>query len=329
MSHTDDDRRQLPIPAHRADPAPPSVWATAQSSPAVQRKHRYVAASTAHPAKMLPTIAAHAINHYTQPRDVVLDPMCGIGTTLVEAVHLGRDAVGVEYEPRWAAITQANLDLAQSHGVAGTGQVFSGDARRLPNLLPDDLQGQVALVVTSPPYGASAHGQVSTIPGRGVHKRDWTYGNTLDRHNLANLGHRRLLSGFTSILTSCATYLRPGGHVVLTIRPWRELAELVDLPTQVLDCGTRAGLIPVERCVALLARVADDDHLVARGSFFQRDFVRKQRAAGLPIHLIAHEDVAIFQAPPADQHALEMASGRRSSDRAGRCGAARSSRQSW
>jgi DNA modification methylase len=30
---------------------------------------------------------------------VVLDPMCGIGTTLVEAVHLGRHAIGVEYEP--------------------------------------------------------------------------------------------------------------------------------------------------------------------------------------------------------------------------------------
>jgi hypothetical protein len=56
----------------------------------------------------------------------------------------------------------------------------------------------------------------------------------------------------------------------------------------------------------LLARVADDD-LVTRGSFFQRDFIRKQRQAGLPLHLIAHEDVLVFRkkrqslssAPPA------------------------------
>ena len=59
--------------------------------------------STAHPAKMLPAIAATAIARYTQPGDLVADPMCGIGTTLVEAIHLGRDALGIEYEPRWAA----------------------------------------------------------------------------------------------------------------------------------------------------------------------------------------------------------------------------------
>jgi modification methylase len=34
------------------------------------------------------------------PGDLVADPMCGIGATLVEAIHLGRDAIGVEYEPR-------------------------------------------------------------------------------------------------------------------------------------------------------------------------------------------------------------------------------------
>ncbi|MDT5273251.1 MAG: hypothetical protein QOG95_183, partial [Mycobacterium sp.] len=104
------------------------------------------------------------------------------------------------------------------------------------------------------------------------------------------------LSGFTKILTGTAAYLRPGGHVAITVRPWREHAELIDLPSQILACGTHAGLVPVERCVALLARVAEHD-LVARGSFFQRDFIRKQRAAGLPLHVIAHEDVIVFQRP--------------------------------
>lgn len=279
---------------------PPTVWATAQSSPAMQRKGRYVAESTAHPAKMLPAIAAHAVEYYTEPGDLVLDPMCGIGTTLVEAVHASRDAIGVEYEHRWVNVTQANLDLAHTQGAGGTGRVIRGDARHLTEVLPDDLHGRVALAVTSPPYGASTHGQVSTIPGQGVHKTNYRYGSSLDRHNLANLGHRRLLSGFTAILASCLPFLQPGGHVAITIRPWREYGELVDLPAQILTCGVNAGLIPTERCVALLARIAEDDQLVARGSFFQRDFIRKQRAAGLPAHLIAHEDVLVFQAPTPD-----------------------------
>jgi hypothetical protein len=298
------DDPAVPIPRAVIDQAdalasPPavSVWATAQRAPATQRKGRYVAESTAHPAKMLPEVAAHAITHYTRPGDLVLDPMCGIGTTLVEAIHLDRRTVGVEYEPHWVAVTEANLSLARQAGIITGARVLHGDARQLTALLPPDLLGQVALVVTSPPYGPSTHGQVTATPGGGVHKHDHLYGNTLDRGNLANIGHHRLLSGFTKILTGTAPYLRPGGHVAITVRPWREHAELIDLPSQILACGTHAGLVPVERCVALLARVAEHD-LVARGSFFQRDFIRKQRAAGLPLHLIAHEDVIVFQRPP-------------------------------
>jgi len=271
-----------------------SVWATAQTSSAAQRKGRYVAESTAHPAKMLPAVAAYAITHYTQPGDLVFDPMCGIGTTLIEAVHHGRRAIGVEYEPHWVQITRANLALARHAGVEHDGQVYHGDARQLATLLPAHYRGQIGLVVTSPPYGPTTHGRVSATPEGGVHKYHHRYGNLLDRGNLANIGHHRLLAGFTRILTATAAFLRPGGHIVITLRPWREHAELIDLPSQILACGIHAGLVPVERCVALLARVADQD-LVARGSFFQRDFIRKQRHAGLPLHLIAHEDVLVFR----------------------------------
>lgn len=275
-----------------------SVWATAQSSPAAQRKNKYTAESTAHPAKMLPEVVRHAVTHYTKPGELVLDPMCGIGTTLVEAVRLGRRAVGVEYEPHWVDVVNANLDVAREQGVGSASgidaRVFHGDARQLVTLLPPEYVGQAALVVTSPPYGPSTHGQVSVAPGAGVQKYHHLYGNTLDRGNLANIGHHRLLAGFTRILAALRTFLKPGGHIAITIRPWREHAELIDLPSQILACGRAAGLIPVERNVALLARAAETD-LVARGSFFQRDFIRKQREQGLPLHLIAHEDVLVFR----------------------------------
>src|SRR5690348_10822653 len=107
-----------------------TVWATAQDSPTVQRRGRYVPESVAHPAKMLPAVAAHAIAAYTQPGDLVLDPMCGIGTTLVEALHQDRRAVGVEYEIRWAELARANVDLTGPLR-RGAGRVFTGDARHL------------------------------------------------------------------------------------------------------------------------------------------------------------------------------------------------------
>ena len=283
-----------------ANPAPRvgTVWLTGQLAPAAQRRDHYVRESVAHPAKMLPAVAAHAIATYTQPGDLVLDPMCGIGTTLVEALHQDRRAVGVEYELRWAELARANIDLTGPVR-RGAGQVFTGDARHLDYLLPANMLGQAALVVTSPPYGPSTHGRVTTNH-TGVHKRDHRYGDLLDRGNLANIGHHRLLAGFTRILALTTPYLRPGGRVVVTVRPWREHAELIDLPAQIQACARAAGLVPVERCVALLGWVTDAGGFVARGSFFQRDFIRRQRARGLPLHVIAHEDVVIAKLLQSD-----------------------------
>ncbi|PPJ25603.1 TRM11 family SAM-dependent methyltransferase [Nocardia nova] len=272
-----------------------SVWATGQVAPAAQRvRGRYHPDSVKHPAKMLPAIVAHAVQAYTRPGDLVLDPMCGIGTTLVESLHLGRRAVGVEYEARWAELARTNLALARDAGIELDAAVHQGDARKLPTLLSEQLRGRVDLVITSPPYGDSTHGHVRVRAGEGVHKTDHRYGSVLDRGNLANVGLGRLLSGFTRILTGAAEFLAPGGHVVITARPWRQHAELVNLPAHLITCGTLAGLTPVERCVALLGRLSDGE-LVARSSFFQRDFIVKQRRAGLPMHLIAHEDVIVLQ----------------------------------
>ena len=287
-THNDLDAR------HRAAPAVErlSVWVTAQQAGPSQRRGRYVRESVRHPARMLPAIAAHAIATYTNRGDLVFDPMAGIGTTLVEAVHLGRDALGVEYESRWADIADANLARAHSHGVAGHGAVIRGDATQLSALLPTVLHGRVALVVTSPPYGPTVHGLVR--PGAdGVAKFDNRYNDGTDKGNLAYRDLPGLIDGFTDILRGCATLLRPGGVVVVTARPWRKHGDLVDLPSAVIAAGNAAGLTPIERCIALLTAVRDG-HLVARPSFFQLQQVRKARALGVRMHLIAHEDVLVL-----------------------------------
>jgi modification methylase len=275
-------------------PLPLSVWPTAQQPAAAQRAGRYLPASTAHPAKMLPAIARQAIQRYSQPGDLVLDPMCGIGTTLVEAVHLGRDAVGVELEARWADLARANIARARTHGAAGTAIVVTGDARHLPGLLDPQLVGRIALMLTSPPYGSSIHGQVTAHPGRGVAKYDNTY--SPDPTNLGRVTQAELLEALGEILAGCSVLLRPGGLLVLTARPYRQRERLVDLPGQLTQVAEAAGLVLYERNAALLVGLRGD-RLVPRPSFFQLDRVRKARARGLPLRIIAHEDVLVFRRP--------------------------------
>ena len=271
---------------------PNSVWPTAQQLARHQRAGRYLDVSFAHPAKMLPATAATAIAAYTNPGDIVLDPMCGIGTTLVEAVHLGRDAIGIEYEPAWADLARANIKHARGQKATGRGKVICGDARHLSSLIDPAARGLVALVLTSPPYGPSVHGQVDATPGQGVRKSHYRY--SADPANLAHVGLDRLLAAMREIFSEALRVLRPGGILALTVRPWWRAGELVDLPGFLARVGEQAGFTLFERNVALLAGLRDDQ-LVPRVSFFALDQVRRARARGIPRSVVAHEDLLVFR----------------------------------
>ncbi|SRR5216684_124112 len=49
-----------------------------------------------YPARFSPKFARAAIETFTEPGDLVLDPHVGGGTTLVEAFAAGRDAIGID-----------------------------------------------------------------------------------------------------------------------------------------------------------------------------------------------------------------------------------------
>lgn len=60
-----------------------------------------------YPAKFPPPLPARLIEILSQPGDTILDPFCGSGTTLVEALRLGRDAVGFDVNPIGVLATRA------------------------------------------------------------------------------------------------------------------------------------------------------------------------------------------------------------------------------
>ena len=276
-----------------------SVWPVAQAHGREQRSRRYLPESSAHPGKMLPALAREAIRRFTGPEDFVLDPMCGIGTTLVEAIHLGRRAYGLELEPRWAEIAEANVEQAEE-SADGEGYAFveQADARNITDVL-EGFEQAFTLILTSPPYGPSTHGHVRKHPDH-VEKLNTYYSN--NPNNLAHLptrAHRRnrrpdFDSVLTEILVGCARMLDPDeGRLVLTVRPYRQHGALVDLPGRLIKLAAQAGLEFASREVALLCGLRDSE-LVPRASFFQ---LHHQRAGKIErMLLIAHEDVLVFTA---------------------------------
>lgn len=279
---------------------PLAVWPVAQTSaPAQRRVGHYHPGCTAHPGKMLPALAARIVSEYSEPGQLVCDPMCGVGTTLVEAVRLGRRAVGVELEPRWVDLARLNIGHAldaDNKRRAAPPDVIGGDARGLPTLL-GRRAGQVDLIVTSPPYGCDAG--IIDKPG-------WLAGWRLcppeTRNystNQANLGHargERYATEMVDIYAACFASLRPGGLLVTVTKNTRRAGRCFDLAGRTVELARSAGFRYLQHVVALLGPIRDS-RVCARPSFWQLSQTRRTRASGSPAHLVVHEDLCVFAKP--------------------------------
>jgi DNA modification methylase len=123
-----------------------SVWDFGPVYPQTEREY-YLCND--HPAKMRPALANAILQVYGE--SPVLDPMAGVGTTLVEAMLLGINAVGVEFEEKFVAQANKNIEHVRKRfpdRSLGQADCVKGDARDLTC-----LNGRrVNSIVFSPPY---------------------------------------------------------------------------------------------------------------------------------------------------------------------------------
>ena len=267
---------------------------------------------------MLPELARRAICAYSDPGDLVVDPMCGIGTTLVEAIHLDRDALGIELERRWAALATANLALAREHGAAGKAGVLEGDARELPRLVTRHARrltprsthkvarlgsGSVDLILTSPPYACEIQviDKPAWLAGGSLGAKD-TRNYSADRRNLGHARGAAYRDAMGEMYTACAAALKPGGFLVVVTKNLRAGGELHDLAGDTVELCQQAGLLYWQHVIALHAAIRDSE-LVPRPSFWQLSTTRRALARGERLHLVCHEDVLVFRKPDAASNA--------------------------
>ncbi|MFD2415003.1 DNA methyltransferase [Amycolatopsis pigmentata] len=273
MSRRVDKQRARSVGEPPEGPVLASVWPTGTDSVVTQLgKGGYQQATGADPALMAPAIARHAIAAFTRPGDVVLDPNCGAGTVVVEALRCGRHAIGLTGQRRWWRLARRNVTAAKARGAFADGMVLVLDRRpgTAVAAATAGLTGRVDLLLTTlRPVGLNGD-----------------LAGALDR--------------LQTLLWQYRPLVRPGGHVVITCAPQRHPVrhDVLDLPSRISAVGSTVGLAPVARCLALTAAVRRR-RVYTRATLAQRQAAtRAQRALGHPIALPAHHTVVVFRADP-------------------------------
>jgi DNA modification methylase len=225
------------------------------------------AARRAHGANKPPRLMAKLIEFFSRTGDLVLDPFAGVGGTLLgAAIARGpRRALGIELEPRWAAIFEdvvrdlsnerdgagpelADLGTADPGGLRGIDpggvELRIGDALVV---LPTLATGSVDFVATDPPYNLQlpmtmAGGKLAETHANRRTDYAMVSDSTADLANAAD--YPTFLERMGTVLGELRRVLREGGYAVVIVRDAYQDGRYVFTGSDLAARATEVGLIP-------------------------------------------------------------------------------------
>lgn len=214
-----------------------------------------------------PQIPRNLILRYTKPGDVVLDQMCGSGTTLIECKLLGRRGIGVDVNKNAVLLTRDRLNFSMP-GAAESGEAeqktYVGDARNLHWIGADSID----LVATHPPYA-------NIIPySRGISPNDLSQVHDVQAFR----------AEMASVAKESFRVLKPGHFAAILMGDTRRKQVYVPIAFRVLDAFLDAGF------------ELKEDIIKRQWNCQGTPFWRKQ-SVKFNFHLIMHEHLFIFRKP--------------------------------
>jgi DNA modification methylase len=211
----------------RAQVEPGRSWLIVDS-----RRYRQNRATELHPARYPEELVREFVLFFTQAGDWVLDPFAGSGATMVACREVGRNALGLELSPRYAAVARERLAPASLETVAA---VHQGDSARIgdpafwqevacPGVPTEDGLPVFDFVMTSPPYWDMLRHSRGGVES--AHKRRAKKGlDTAYSDDPADLGNVASYSEFVAavcrVLAAAGRILKPGRYLVVVAQNLR------------------------------------------------------------------------------------------------------------
>ena len=194
-----------------------------------------------HPAVFPISLPAHFIKLLTHEGELVLDPFVGIGTTLIAAQDLNRNAVGFDLKKEYIKI--AKKRLSQSRLGSNTQQIAVVDyARSIPEYLDKET---VSLCITSPPYANMLNRQRLNKSIRGNLRKNDQYLKVQqysdDPRDLGTMNHDEYSDALEEIYSGILPLMKPKTHCIININDvwWKNKRYLTHL--YVIEALQRAG----------------------------------------------------------------------------------------
>ncbi len=179
--------------------------------------NEYTEIEKLHPAPFSYQDIIRLINLFTKPEMVVLDPFCGVASTLKAAGLSGRNAIGIEISTKWAKLGKERLvkeipDLQQDKVKL---KIYRDDClKRLPKIETDTID----FIVTSPPYWGILnknpdHKQKSQRVNKGLSTK---YSNS--ENDLGNVkDYDTFLLKINDMSSECYRILKKGKYFALIV----------------------------------------------------------------------------------------------------------------
>lgn len=194
-----------------------------------------------HPAVFPIALPKKCIELFTHKGELVLDPFMGIGTTLIAAKDLGRNAVGFDLNKDYVGFAKKRLTQTNLQG--DTKQIMiNDDSINIPNYLEE---GTISLCVTSPPYANMLNKPKLNKSRIGKARYDQHYKKVQQYStNLRDLGTmepKKFAEELGKIYEKILPLLRPKAHCVINITDlWWE-NKRIPLHIYVIEAMEKAG----------------------------------------------------------------------------------------
>jgi len=204
--------------------------------------------SDEHPATYSPTMISEFVNFFTKEGQKVLDPFCGIGSTLVACKRTGRVGYGTELNEKYFTITKKRVPEFESN-------IHNTDCRNLAKIFDKD---SFDFSISSPPYWDVLNRSTKDFKKK-REEGGLDYNYSTENQDLGNIeDYNYFLESLTNIYLDIHKLLKKGAYIVIIVKnikkggkmyplAWdlaRNLSSLYVLKDEKLWIQDKVGLAP-------------------------------------------------------------------------------------